>query len=277
MRRLFLLATAIVCFLSCSTDEPVDYTVQNDEEIQAYILENNLNAEKTTSGLYYVIDEQGGGEAPVNLNDRVKVVYKGYFTNGTVFDESTAEGASFILQYVIPGFAEGLTKFNEGGSGKLLIPAHLAYGSNKHNNIPAGSVIIFDIEVVYVNYKTENDIEIQQYLTDNNLEAQKTESGLYYIIDETGTGENPTSTDQVTVAYTGYFTNGEVFDESTVSGATLSLNQVISGWKEGIPYFNEGGKGKLLVPAHLGYGNSNYYTIPGGSVLIFDIELKSIN
>ncbi|MBD0825424.1 FKBP-type peptidyl-prolyl cis-trans isomerase [Aestuariibaculum marinum] len=277
MKKLFAFATALVLFVSCSSDDaPVDYSLQNDEDIQAYITENNLNAEKTATGLYYVIEEQGTGEMPESATDRVKVIYKGYLTNGEVFDES-AEGASFLLQYVIPGFAEGLTKFNEGGRGKLLIPAHLAYGSNNYNDIPAGSVIIFDIELVYVNYKTENDIQIQEYLTENEIEAQSTDSGLYYTITEPGTGAYPTTTDNVTVAYTGYFLNGETFDESTLSGVSFDLDQVIEGWKEGIPYFNEGSKGTLFVPAHLGYGNFDYYTIPGGSVLLFDIELKSVN
>ncbi|GAA4292089.1 FKBP-type peptidyl-prolyl cis-trans isomerase [Aestuariibaculum suncheonense] len=276
MKKLFVLATAFLFFVSCSTDEPVDYSVQNDEEIQAYISENNLTAEKTATGLYYVIDEQGTGEMPTQASDRVKVIYTGYLTNGDVFDEST-EGASFYLQYVIPGFAEGLTKFKEGGRGKIIIPAHLGYGSSKQNDIPAGSVIIFDIELVYVNYKTENDIQIQEYLTENNIEAQSTGSGLYYVINEPGTGVYPTSSDKVTVAYTGSFLDGNIFGESTVSGSTVALDQVIEGWKEGIPYFNEGSKGTLYIPSHLGYGNYYYNGIPGGSVLIFDIELKSVN
>ena len=276
MKKLFALATAFIFFMSCSSDDPVDYSLQNDEEIQAYITENNLNAEKTATGLYYVIDEQGTGEMPENATDRVKVIYKGYFTNGEVFDQST-EGASFLLQYVIPGFAEGLTKFNEGGRGKLLIPSHLAYGSNKYNDIPGGSVIIFDIELVYVNYKTENDIQIQEYLTENEIIAQSTDSGLYYTITEEGTGAYPTSTDNVTITYSGYLLNGEIFGESTVSGESFDLDKVIEGFTEGIPYFKEGSKGTLFIPAHLGYGNFDNYPIPGGSVLIFDIELKSIN
>lgn len=276
MKKLFAFATVCLLFVSCSSDEPIDYRLQNDEEIQAYIANNLLNTEKTASGLYYVIDEQGSGEKPANNTDRVKVIYKGYLTNGEVFDEST-EGASFLLQYIIPGFAEGLTKFNEGGKGKLIIPAHLGYGGSNYNDIPGGSVIIFDIELVYVNYKTENDIAIQNYLTENDIETQSTDSGLYYEITETGTGAYPTASNNVTVAYTGRFLNGDIFDESSISGTSLNLNEVIKGWTEGIPFFNEGAKGKLFVPAHLGYGNLDYYGIPGGSVLIFEIELKSIN
>ncbi len=126
-------------------------------------------------------------------------------------------------------------------------------------------------------YRVENDQEILDYLKANSLEAQKSDSGLYYIIDTAGSGEKPISSSSVTVAYKGYFTNGSVFDQSDANGVTFGLNQVIKGWTEGIQYFNKGGEGVLLVPSHLGYGSSNYRSIPGGSVLIFDIKLLEIN
>ena len=276
MKNTLLIALTLLFITSCSkTEEFIDYSVENDAEIQTYLANNNLNAEQSTSGLYYIIDEQGTGEKP-ELNDRVKVVYKGYLTDGTVFSEST-EGADMYLQNLIYGWLEGLQYFNEGGSGKLIIPAHLGYGSTSEDDIPAGSVLIFDIELVYVNYKTENDEQIAQYIEDNALTAEKTETGLYYIIDEQGTGEHPTETDNITAAYKGYYTDGTVFDESDEAGVSFNLSQVISGWTEGIPYFKAGGSGKLLIPAHLGYGNYNYSTIPAGSALIFDVNLISVD
>ena len=81
----------------------------------------------------------------------------------------------------------------------------------------------------------------------------------------------------VTVAYKGYFLNGAVFDQSDAEGITIGLNQVIAGWTEGIAYFKEGGSGILLVPAHLGYGSRDYNGIPGGSVLVFEVTLISVN
>ncbi|MCZ8228399.1 FKBP-type peptidyl-prolyl cis-trans isomerase [Flavobacterium sp.] len=128
-----------------------------------------------------------------------------------------------------------------------------------------------------VDYTAQNEQEIKDYLTKNNLSAKRTNSGLYYIINEEGTGEHPTATSNVTVIYKGYFTNGTVFDQSKPEGFTVGLNQVIKGWTEGIPYFKKGGSGVLLVPAHLGYGSFDYGPIPGGSVLLFDIKLVSIN
>ncbi|WP_317129382.1 FKBP-type peptidyl-prolyl cis-trans isomerase [Flavivirga rizhaonensis] len=107
--------------------------------------------------------------------------------------------------------------------------------------------------------------------------AEKSDTGLYYVIEEEGTGTQPASTSTVTVAYKGYYTNGTVFEESSPQGIKINLQNVIPGWTEGITYFKEGGSGKLLIPAHLGYGNSDYKGIPGGSVIVFDINLISVN
>lgn len=126
-------------------------------------------------------------------------------------------------------------------------------------------------------YSAENDKEITDYLTKNNLTATKSTTGLYYIINEPGTGVQPTATSKVTVAYKGYFTNGNLFDKSTDSGLTFPLNEVIKGWTEGITYFKEGGSGVLLIPAHLGYGSSPRPGIPAGSVLLFDVKLIKVN
>lgn len=126
-------------------------------------------------------------------------------------------------------------------------------------------------------YRVENEQEIIDYISANNLTAEKSNSGLYYIIDEPGTGEQPTTISNVTVKYKGYLTNGNVFDQSNASGYSTNLQQVIPGWTEGITYFKEGGSGILLVPAHLGYKNRSIGIISPGSVLIFDIELISVN
>ncbi|MBF4508045.1 FKBP-type peptidyl-prolyl cis-trans isomerase [Flavobacterium sp. JLP] len=125
-------------------------------------------------------------------------------------------------------------------------------------------------------YTVENEKEITDYIAKNNLTAKRTDSGLYYVINEPGTGAQPTSTSTVTVAYKGYYSSGKVFDQSTAQGLTFGLNQVIKGWTEGIPYFKVGGSGVLLVPSHLGYGPYDYNGIPGGSVLIFDVKLLAV-
>lgn len=126
-------------------------------------------------------------------------------------------------------------------------------------------------------FTASNEQEILDYISAQGLNAQRSDTGLYYVINDPGSGNKPTATSNVTVAYKGYFTNGSVFDESNADGMSFSLNQVIPGWTEGITYFGEAGNGILLVPSRLAYGNRGRNGIPGGAVLIFDITLKSIN
>ena len=126
-------------------------------------------------------------------------------------------------------------------------------------------------------FEPETEQDIIQYIEDNNLNATRSNSGLCYVINNEGSGTRPTSVSNVTVDYKGYFLDGVVFDQSDSNGISFGLSQVIQGWTEGITYFKEGGNGILLVPYNLGYGESGRGSIPGGSVLIFDIRLLSVN
>ena len=123
----------------------------------------------------------------------------------------------------------------------------------------------------------QTDADIAKYIADNKLNAVKTTSGLYYVITKQGSGAKPTFNSNVTVNYKGYFLDGEVFDQSSASGITFNLQQVIRGWTEGITYFNAGGEGILLIPYQLGYGLQGVNGIPGGSALVFDIKLLNVN
>jgi FKBP-type peptidyl-prolyl cis-trans isomerase FkpA len=127
------------------------------------------------------------------------------------------------------------------------------------------------------NREFDTEADITKYIADNNLNAKRTNSGLYYVINKQGTGTKPTSTSNVTVAYKGYFLDGNVFDQSNSNGVSFGLNQVISGWTEGLQLFNEGGEGILLIPYNLGYGANGSRSIPGGAALVFDIKLVRVN
>lgn len=138
-------------------------------------------------------------------------------------------------------------------------------------DVPEPIPVMTDAEI-----RALNDSEITNFIEANNLEAQTTESGLYFVINEQGTGTQPTSIDDVTVAYRGYFTNNTTFDEQ--EQATFNLQEVIPGWTEGIQLFNEGGSGMLLIPSRLAYGRTGIPGfIPGNAVLIFDINLIAVN
>lgn len=124
--------------------------------------------------------------------------------------------------------------------------------------------------------KQEDDSIIKDYIAENSLDAQKTSSGLYYVVEESGTGNYPVASDDVRVRYKGYYTSGEVFDESDPAGITFNLQGVIEGWTEGIPKFKEGGEGILLIPSALAYGEEGSGSVPPNTVLIFDVELLDI-
>ena len=127
------------------------------------------------------------------------------------------------------------------------------------------------------NFEPQTEADIIKYIEDNNLNATKSSSGLYYVINREGNGIRPKSTSNVTVAYKGYLLDGTVFDQSNDTGISFGLNQVIAGWTEGITYFKEGGEGVLLIPSNLGYGANGSGSIPGGAVLVFDIKLIRVN
>jgi len=112
--------------------------------------------------------------------------------------------------------------------------------------------------------QTEKDKDIiLDYISENNLSANKHESGLYYVILNEGTGEAPDLNSNVTVYYEGYLTDGNVFDKTEVGDSvTFPLNRLIQGWQIGIPLIKKGGKEILLIPSELGYGDRSLANIP---------------
>ncbi len=151
MRLSLLLLTAFSLSLSsCLKDivTPEEQLIKDKETIENYLKSKNLTAQSTASGLYYIIEQPGGGGHPT-LQSTVTVEYKGYFTNGAVFDQTEAgKTASFPLNKVILGWQEGIQLFQKGGKGVLLIPSGLGYGPNGQGPIPANSVILFDVSLI---------------------------------------------------------------------------------------------------------------------------------
>jgi len=109
--------------------------------------------------------------------------------------------------------------------------------------------------------------------------VQSTASGLHYKVIEEGSGASPIATDKVTVHYTGTLIDGTVFDSSVERGqpATFGLNQVITGWTEGVQLMKPGAKYQFYIPYQLAYGErGSPPNIGPGETLIFDIELISV-
>lgn len=122
----------------------------------------------------------------------------------------------------------------------------------------------------------------EDFLAANKQKAGVTEtaSGLQYEVIKEGDGPKPKATDKVLCHYHGTLINGTVFDSSVQRGQSISfpLNQVITGWTEGLQLMGVGSKFRFFIPPHLGYGNRQVGpTIGPNSTLIFEVELLGIN
>ena len=120
----------------------------------------------------------------------------------------------------------------------------------------------------------------EKFLAENKKrpEVKTTASGLQYEVIKEGNGIRPTEDDSVTCHYAGTLLNGTEFDNSYKRGEpiTFNLRGVIPGWTEGLQYMTIGSKYKLYIPYQLGYGIQGSGPIPGGAVLIFDVELLDV-
>ncbi|PSR56547.1 hypothetical protein AHMF7605_25155 [Adhaeribacter arboris] len=124
---------------------------------------------------------------------------------------------------------------------------------------------------------------IQEYVQKEGLKAQKTASGLYYVVNQPGSGAPAKAGQTVSVKYKGTLLDGKVFDSSDnpqLGGKpfqfTLGQQQVIRGWDEGIALLNKGAKCTLIVPSTMGYGPQAQGAIPANAVLRFDVELVDV-
>ena len=231
----------------------------------------------TASGLQYVLNQKGSGDK-ANSGDTVFVHYTGKLTNGTVFDSSVERGQplSFKLGIgqVIQGWDEGISLLSVGDKATFTIPSDLAYGSQGAGGvIGPDETLIFEVELM----------DIQQPLKPFNIEGKETkttDSGLKITKLNSTDGDSPVAGKIVAVHYSGFLTDGSLFDSSVERAAPFSFplgqGQVIQGWDEGIALLKVGEKAQLEIPHELGYGEHGHPpVIPAKATLIFDVELLS--
>lgn len=116
---------------------------------------------------------------------------------------------------------------------------------------------------------------VAAHIAANNITAVQHCSGVFYTIENPGTGKNPTPCSNVSVKYKGYLTNGFVFDQQT-SQVDFNLSRLVSGWRNVLPLLKAGGRIVLYIPPSLGYGSQAYGPIPGNSILVFEIDLVAV-
>jgi peptidylprolyl isomerase len=241
------------------------------------VKEAPADAKKTKSGLAYKVLQKGsGGEHPA-AEDQVKVHYTGWTTDGKMFDSSVARGepATFGLNQVIKGWTEGVQLMTKGEKARFWIPAALAYGDvPMRPGAPAG-MLVFDIELLDITAAPKAPSDVKAPPRD----AKKTASGLAYKVLKKGSGkDHPKAESVVKVHYSGWTTDGKMFDSSVTRGepATFPLGGVIKGWTEGVQLMVVGEKTRFWIPGKLAYGDEP--TRPGApaGTLVFDIELLEI-
>ena len=236
------------------------------------------DAKKTASGLVTKVLEKGSGTKPPEPQDKVRVEYTGWTTDGKMFDSSVVRGqpATFGVGQVIKGWTEGLQLMVEGEKRRMWIPAKLAYGEHPRPGAPKGE-LVFDVKLLDI-IRMPKPPAVPKDVKSAPANAKKTASGLAYRVLTKGKGTaHPAATSRVTVDYTGWTTDGKMFDSSVVRGqpATFALDQVIKGWTEGVQLMVEGEKARFWIPAKLAYGEHPRPGAPQG-MLVFDIQLLKI-
>ena len=311
--KLMLIATLALLPVACDKAEDkkdadiveantadVSKTKEEMAKVSQDYLDENAKKDGVTvteSGLQYEILVEGTGPIPT-AEDYAEVHYAGQLLDGSEFDSSYKRGepATFPVGGLIPGWVEALQLMPTGSKWRLTIPSEIAYGDREAGPIPANSVLIFEMELLSIKSAEEAEAdqraqaekwiaeftEKQVSFLEENAKADgvvTTDSGLQYKIITEGTGAKPTGpSTEVTVHYAGQLIDGNEFDSSYKRGepATFGLNQVISGWTEGLQLMNEGAKYTFFIPGNLGYGPNGSRTIPPNATLVFDVELISI-
>ena len=240
------------------------------------------DAKSSDSGLAWKVLQEGTGDSHPKEWDIVTVNYTGWTTDGRMFDSSTKRGkpAEFPLNRVIKGWTEGVQMMVAGEKRRFWIPGALAYGEPKPNDPhaamgPPRGTLVFDVELISFK-EAPKPPDTPKDVAKIPKNAKKTDSGIGSRVLKKGTGKkHPSATSTVTVHYSGWTTDGKMFDSSIVRGtpATIGLNQVIPGWTEGLQLMVVGEKRRIWIPEELAYQGR-----PGRpqGMLVFDVELLEI-
>ncbi len=271
------------------------------------------NYKTSDNGLkYYFYEDKEGPTAKVGDFLTLNFIYK--TDKDSVLRNTWKDGMPIQVVVQPPSFKggleEGLQMLSEGDSATFKMNADSLFKKTfmapRPDFIDSASDITFIMKVLKVQDKVTfeqdqakvmeerrkkmeeqmasqkgvDDKLIVDYLAANKLTAQKTESGVYYIITKPGKGAKPTAGKTVQVNYVGKLLNGSEFDSSVGKDPlqfSVGVGQVIPGWDEGIMLLNEGTKATIIIPSPLGYGPMAMGDkIPANSVLVFDVELVKV-
>jgi FKBP-type peptidyl-prolyl cis-trans isomerase len=264
--------TAVSASASVAAPEPAASGLPAPPDVAAAPPE----ASKTTSGLASKVLAPGTGKTHPSPTDKVKVHYTGWTTSGRMFDSSVTRGEpiTFPLNGVIPGWTEGVQLMVVGEKRRFWIPAALAYGEHPRGGQPAGD-LVFDVELLDITAAPKPPA-VPEDVKAAPASAKKTASGLAYRALSPASGTvHPTVASRVVVNYSGWTTDGKMFDSSITRGepARFGLGNVIKGWTEGVQLMTKGQKMRFWIPATLAYGDKPSRPGAPAGPLVFDIEL----
>ena len=231
------------------------------------------DAQKTSSGLAYKIETPGTGTVHPTNNDFVKIATS-FWTKDSetarTFGPPNKPMAMALL--LMPGLHEALGMMTTGEKMRVWLPEKLAFGGAAGK--PKGPMML---ELVLIDVvpipSTPADV------TAPPADAEKSKSGLASKVIKPGTGTvHPKTTSSVTVHYSGWTTDGKMFDTSVVTGSTVTfpLDKVIKGWTEGVQLMVTGETRRFWIPGKLAYDGNQDPSKPKG-MLVFDIELVAID
>lgn len=235
---------------------------------------------ETSSGIQYTVIEAGEG---IGLSEEmyVSLNYTGYIDDAgqSLFDSSyeREEPFGFILgrKMVIPGWEEALPELNVGDVVRMWIPYQMAYGKQGRGPIPPKANLVFDIEIL-----DAQPVDSPEKFPTQGKDTLETDTGLRYILVKEGVGDPPAMGSVLKVHYSGYLSDGRLFDSSVQRSEpfrfVLGTGQVLKGWDEAFALFSKGTKARIIVPPHLAYGKKGKDPIPPRETLIFDVELIDI-
>jgi len=251
-------------------------------------------AKKTDNGLeYQILDDKDGSVAKLGDFITLHISYK---TEKDSLLNSTYTMGRPITSKVGPpmfkgSFEEGLLMLSEGDSAHFWIPSDSIFKGQTPEQrpkfLPPGSKIKYAVRVVKIenskNIESAQSTAIAEYASKNNVKLEKTESGLYYVVTQPGTGIKAMPGDTVSVHYVGTtLAEGKEFDNSRQRNQPFNFpvgqGMVIPGWDEGLQLFPVGTKATLVIPSKLAYGEQGAPGSPIGpnAALVFEVELLDV-
>ncbi|WP_113662953.1 FKBP-type peptidyl-prolyl cis-trans isomerase [Pedobacter nanyangensis] len=292
---LLALFTVLTVFTSCKKEYETTEELDN-RNIKSYKDAHPNLAFTDVDGYSYSITEPGTGSAVVNT-DSVYYSYAFKSTSGTVYNQTsdlviTGTLLGYTDRFAIGGsiysfkpVREVLGKLKRGGKAVLLLPSRMAFGKNGLSNFGIGSNEMIVVELGLYSFEKRHQVdafETQTFITKNNLTFNTDPSGVKYNISTPGTGADLISSTTTFVCnYTGRFLDGTIFDQR--SSETLRLRELVTGWEVIAGKLSAGGKIRMIIPSHLGYGNtadpkspSYGRDFPSNKVLDFEIEIVSV-